>query len=93
MNDQRDRSHPGRRDKDVTLAQVLTELQKIERKVEPLGTIAEDLATLKELAKAWNDAKVIGRAAATIGSGVKWLAGVAAAIVALWAVFKGSLIR
>lgn len=83
------REAAGRRKEDITNADILDELRKIEAKVEPLASIAQDVAQLKELAEIWRGTKALGRGVFHVGRGVRFLATVAAAAVALWAMAKG----
>lgn len=89
--EQRAEGVPGRRNDDVTLADVLAELRLIDKRMEPLEQLQKDMATVKEMAVAWNNAKIFGRGLVTVGQAVKWTAALAAACAVIWAMFGGVL--
>jgi hypothetical protein len=73
------RPHKGqqRRADDVTLREVVEVLREISGE---LQTIQTDMKEVKEVVLAWRSVKAFG-------VGVKWLAGVLAAVGVLWVIF------
>lgn len=49
----------------------------------------EDVKKLREMLDTWNDAQAGIRVVVALGTAIKWIAGVSAAIAVIWAVFHG----
>lgn len=55
---------------------------------EDMHTIRTDVKSMKEILDAWNDAKGVIRTIQLLGQIAKWIGGIAAAVGAVWLLFK-----
>lgn len=70
--------------------------QKIEQKLDEIAELLsilpelqKDVAATKEIVEVWNKGKSTAQALIALGRFIKWIAGVMAAIGAIWLVAKG----
>ena len=88
VGDQRSET-PGRRDEDVTMAEVVAELRNMNQ---AMVTMQGDMSTMREILVAWNNAKVFGKVIVGIGKVAAWLVGFVLAIAALMAMVKSGML-